>query len=45
MLNSGEIQRFGKDGYFVIERLLKGEMLERICGAFDRLDGYHNLLD
>ena len=45
MLNSDEIQQFEKDGYFVIARLLKGEMLERIRGAFDRLDGYHNLLD
>ena len=45
MLNSDNIRQFERDGYFVIQRLLEGELLDRIREAFNRLDGYHNLLD
>ena len=45
MLDSDEIQQFEKDGYCVSQRLLEGELLNGIREAFDRLDGYHNLLD
>ena len=45
MFDPEKIQQFFNDGYCVLDRLLSGVALRRIRDAFDRLNGYRNLID